>query len=346
MKQKLLHIILFVLAALTMAACGNTDTDIANMSDEEILKVLDIKIHQDPDNAKLYYDRAKVLMRMSQSEADSKQSQVRVSRAINDLMKATRLDDDEFDYYILLGDAYFANGDIEHSYSTFEKALELDPKSTEATLKLGEIAFYGRDYDRAMDHLSKVTAADKDNRSALMMKSFIYMETGDTTNATVLLRKVCDLYPDFPQAFETLGSLYADKLNPMAVEYLNTAIRLDPQNTNPLYCLAMYYQNKNNADQAEELYKRILDINANNQDAWHNRGYIECFYNGNYDLAIEYFTKAIQINNRFLEAHANRGCAYELKGDRANAEICFRTALHIDPDFQPAVDGLSRLGKR
>lgn len=324
-----------LMTAAIMAACGGNSEEIENMSDTEILKVLDIKIHKSPKEPQLYYDRAKVLVRMGRN-----------NEAINDLMKAIQMDDDEFDYYMLLGDAYFANGDIEHSYSTFEKALELDKDNTEAILKLGEISFYGRDYDRAMDHLSKVTAADKDNRTALFMKGFIYKETGDTSNALVLLRKVCDLYPDFEQAFETLGALYAEKNNPMAVEYLNTAIKLEPNNTNALYCLAMYYQEKNEMEQAEELYKRILDINANHQDAWHNRGYIEMFHYGDYDLAIEYLTKAIQINNQFIEAHVNRGCAYELKGDKQNAEICFRTALEIDPTFQPAIEGLKRLGKR
>lgn len=270
----------------------------------------------------------------------------RTNDAINDMMKATQLDDKNQEYFLLLGDAYFANGDIEHSYSTLQHALELNDKNVEAYLKLGEIAFYGRDYDRAMDNLSKVTAVEKDNRTALFMKGFIYKETGDTNNAIILFRKVCDLHPDYEPAFEELGTLYATHGNPMAVEYLSTAIRLEPQNTNALYSLAMYYQDKAEMDKAEEIYKQILDVNSNHKDAWHNRGYIELFHYNDYDLAIEYFTKAVQCDNLFKEAHANRGCAYELKGDKNNAEICYRSALEIDPQFQPAIEGLKRLGKR
>lgn len=335
MKQRFLHIVLSLAMIACIACNGGTKEETANMTDAQILEVLDIKIHRNPKDAQLYFERAKVLMRMD-----------RMNDAINNLLKATELDDDEVEYYMLLGDAYFANGDIEHSYSTIQRAIELDDKNSEAYLKLGEIAFYGRDYDRAMDNLSKVTATDKNNRTALFMKSFIYKETGDTSNAVVLMRKVCDLYPEYEPAFEELGTLYAEKLNPMAVEYLNTALKLEPQNTNALYCLAMYYQNKNDMDMAEELYKKILDIDAGHKNAWHNRGYIECFHYGDYDKAIEYYSKAIQCDNRFIEAHVNRGCAYELKGDKANAEICFRTAVEIDPSFTPANEGLKRLGKK
>lgn len=304
------------------------------MSQEEILKVLDVKIQKHPKDARLHFDRAKIYLDMH-----------RVNEAIADLITATSIDDDEVEYFMLLGDAYFANGDVENSYRSIQKALDLDPKSSEAQLKLGEIAYYSRDYDRAMESLSKVTEKDPQNRTALFMKSFIYKETGDTSNAIILLRKVCDLYPDYSPAFEDLGILYATHHDPLALEYLNTAIRIDPKNTNAMYGVAMYYQELGKIEQAEEVYKQILDINSNHKDAWHNRGYIQLFTYGDYDLAIEYFTRAIQCDDTFIEAIANRGCAYELKGDINNAEGDFRTALSLDHTFEPAIEGLKRIGR-
>ena len=174
------------------------------------------------------------------------------------------------------------------------------------------------------------------------MKGFIYKETGDTSNAIILLRKVCDLYPDYEPAFEELGMIYADHHDPLAVEYLNTALRLEPQNTNALYGLAMFYQDLNKLDKAEELYKQILNINNNHKEAWHNRGYIELFTYGNTDLAVEYLTRAIQCDSTFIEAWTNRGCAYELLGDKSSAHSDFNAALQLDHTFQPALDGFNR----
>ena len=333
MKKIKVLFILLLTALFALSGCGRHGST-PDMSNEEVLKVLDIQIHKHPKDDKLYYDRAKVYMEMG-----------RVNDAIADLSRAVALNDKKPEYHMLLGDAYLANGRIEQSYTSLQRALDLDPDNQEAILKLGEISYYSHNYDRAMECLNRVTAKDPQNRTALFMKGFIYKETGDTTNAVALLRKVCDLYPNYEPAFEELGVLYATHRDPLALEYLNTAIRLEPQNTNALYALAMYYQDLNQMDKAEELYKQILDINANQKDAWHNRGYIELFTYGDYPEAIEYFTHAIQCDSTFAEAWVNRGCAYELSGDKQHALEDFRNALELDHTFQPAIDGIKRVSK-
>lgn len=331
MKHTVRILLLLLPLLFTLCGCSN-DTPSGDLSNDDILKVLDAKINKHPNDADLLYDRAKILLEMN-----------RVNDAIADLSRATSLNGKEFKYHMLLGDAYFANGDVEHSYSALQRALELRPESSEAYLKLGEIAYYSRDYDRAMDNLGKVTAKDPNNRTALFMKGFIYKETGDTSNAILLLRKVCDIYPDYEPAFEELGILYSVRHNPMAIEYLNTAHRLEPNNTNALYALAMYYQDGNHIDQAEEIYKSILDIDDNHKLAWHNRGYIQLFTYGDYDQAIQYFTRAIQCDSTFIEAWTNRACTYELLGQPDLARSDFQQAIQLDHTYQPAIDGLARL---
>lgn len=329
--KRTLYLILSLSMVLAFSSCRH-QTDFEKLSDKEKLEQLDILISKHPKDPALAYERGQILMRTG-----------RVNEALKDLQNAVDLDPDNLDYRSALGDAFFANGDVDHSYQTFEDIIARDEENTEAYLKLGEIAFYSKDYDRAMDNLGKVTARDKDNRTAYFMKGFIYKETGDTNNAVFYFRKVCDLYPDYEPAFEELGTLYAVHQNPLAVEYLSTAMKLEPTNVNPIYALAMYYQDKQQMDEAEALYIKILDIDSTYVDAWHNRGWIELFYYNDYDLAIQYFTKAIGFDNRCIEAHSNRGCAYELKGDRNNARICYQTALELDSDFEPAKKGLARL---
>lgn len=329
MKQLKSLLILFI-SILFIAGC-KPNTSTSEMTDEDFLKVLDVKIHKHPKDDNLLYDRSQVYMRLG-----------RVNEAIADLSRAVSINGKELKYHMALGDAYFANGDVGHSYESLQRVLELSPENQDAYLKMGEIAYYSRDYDRAMENLSKVTAKDPQNRTALFMKGFIYKETGDTVNSIKLLRKVCDIYPDYEPAFEELGILYADHHDGMAVEYLTTALRIEPENNNARYALAMFYQDLNQMDKAEDLYKQMLDIDANNKHAWHNRGYIQMFTYGDYPVAVEYLTRAIQSDSTFIEAWANRGCAYELMGDKAHAHDDFRHALDLDHTFQPAIDGLAR----
>lgn len=257
-----------------------------------------------------------------------------VNDAILDLRKATELDDSKVDYFTALGDAYFMNGDMGNSFSALQKALKLDSKNVEALLKMGEITFYSKDYDRSLETLSKVTSLDKNNRTAFLMKAFIYKEMGDTTNAVQLFRHVIELYPDYAPAYEELGLIYANARNILGEEYLTTAVELDPQNTNTLYALAMFYQEMEQPEKADETYLRILAIDPQNSMAWNNRGWLVMLYSEEYDTAIAYFTKAIDADNQCAEAFRNRAFSYEQKGDIANANRDYETARQIDPSLK------------
>lgn len=329
MKQ--IHIATVLLLVITLTACNGKEKKTEEMTPEQAIEVISAKIHKDDQDDALYYDRARLLMQVG-----------RTNDAIVDLLHAIQLNDDEADYHLCLADAYFANGNVEKSYNALGRVLELEPDNQEAILKQGEVAYYSRDYDRALTSLSKVTERDPNNRRALHMKSFIYKEKGDTASAVQLLRKVCDIYPDFAPAFEDLGVLYARHHDPLAIEYLSTAIRLDSNNANIMYALAMFYQETANYTLAEETYKTLLAKWPNHKDAWHNRGYIEMMYNNDDDVAIEYFDRALQCDSLFVEAYFSRGVAYESKGDRRRALDDFNHALAIDPTFLPAADGVKR----
>ena len=332
MVHKLITTLLAVALAACLLSCRNDKKPADNLTDSEKLEIINIRLKKTPDDADLLFDRAGIYI-----------NQERYNDAIADLTQATKLDPDNKDYLKRLGDTWFRTGDMEHSYKAFEQAATLDPKDKEACMKLGEIAFYSKDYDRAMEHLNGVTADDPDNQNALFMKGFIYKETEDTAKAAYYFRKVIDLYPEYVPAYEELGLMYSNHGSPLAVEYLNTAVKIEPNNTYALYGLAMYFQDKERWDEAEQLYHRITEINPAHRDAWHNLGYIECFHYGDYDKAIEYYSRAIESDNQFVEAIANRGWAYALKGDRTNARICFNSALDIDPTFEPAQRGLAEL---
>ena len=323
--------LLGVAMVIGIAACHQKKAQ-EEMSDDEKLEIINIRLKKTPDDAELLYDRAGIYI-----------NKERYDDAISDLKRATELEPKKKEYHALLGDTYFRTGDVEHSYKAFERVVELDAKDMEAYMKLGEIAFYSKDYDRAMEHLSKVTSEDPNNLNALFMKGFIYKEVEDTANAAFYFRKVIDLHPDYEPAYEELGFMYANNGNGLAVEYLNTAIELEPNNTQAMYGLAMYFQGKNRMDEAEELYRRITEINPAHKEAWHNLGYIECFHYGDYEKAIEYFNRAVECDGRFVEALTNRGWAYALKGDKQNARISYKSALEVDSEYGPAIEGLGEL---
>ena len=301
MKKTAIYL-LVVLMTILIAACKQHPTDIEGLSDAEKLEALDFRIEKQPKDHQSLYERSQVLFNLG-----------RTKEAQNDINRAADLQPDNLEYRMRQADIYFANGDVENSYKTLSEAEKISPESKEVQLKMGEVMFYSRDYDRALTCLTKVTEKEPDNQTALFMKGFIYKEKGDTASAVTLFRRVCDMYPDYEPAFEELGVLFAIHNNPLASEYLSTALQLQPNNTNALYALAMYYQQNEEMDKAEDLYRRILDINENSADAWHNLGYIEMSHYMDFARAIEYFDKALAADPSHEAAAQNRKLAYELQ---------------------------------
>lgn len=319
----LFHLCLSFILTSFLMSCNNTTTD--DLTREDALKVLDAKIKKDKDNPQLYFERGKVLTALGKE----KQSSQYFKDAIVDLQKAISIDNSKADYYTALADAHFSLGNVGESYTALQQALKLDANNFEACLKMGEIAFYSKDYDRAMESLSKVTEQDKDNQTALFMKGFIYKETGDTANAVYYFRHLIELYPDYEPAYEELGMLYAQHRNKLGLEYLTTALTLEPKNINVLYGLAMMYQDAEEADKATEYYVKILEIDPNYQYAWFNRGWMELILYEDYNAAVEFFSKAIEIDPQYAEAYQNRGLAYQNLGDNAKAEADFEQARKL-----------------
>ena len=288
-----------------MVGChsGNNALELTNdMSDSVKLEILDRQLENEPDDSQAHYLRAQVLFNMSRN-----------SEALVDIDKALKSEPDNIDFLLLKADICLKKGNMADCYKVLQHAEEVAPDNQEVLLKMGEITFDSKDYDRSLEYLSKITERDPDNRTALFMKGYIYKEKGDTASAVQFFRRVCDKYPDYAIAFEELGVLYASRNEAIALEYLNTASKLDPSNTNTLYALAMFYQNNQKMDEAETLYRQILDINEHSADAWHNLGWIELTYYHDYDRAIEYFDKALEINPQQENAIANRKLALDAK---------------------------------
>ena len=322
--KKALKILTLALLTGLMAACGG-DITIEGLPNEDALKVLDAKIKKDADNDELIFQRAKILIELGKEKQHSQYFR----DAIADLDKAVQINGQKVEYYTALGDAHFSLGNVGDSYSALQKALALDSNNFEACLKMGEIAFYSKDYDRAMESLSKVTSQDKNNQTALFMKGFICKETGDTANAVNYFRHLTELYPDYEPAYEELGMLYAQHRNKLGLEYLTTALNLQPDNINVLYGLAMLYQDAEEADKANEYYVKILEIDPKYKYAWFNRGWMEMVLYEDYNAAVDFFGKAIECDANYAEAFYNRGLAYQQLGENSQAEKDFQTAKSL-----------------
>lgn len=287
----------------------------------ERLSVLDAKIRKNEKDPSLYYARAKVYLELDQ-----------VNDALADAYSALKYDDKNSDYYLLMGDIMFLKLEMESAYSNIQKSLEIQPRNPKAYLKLAEISLYNRDYERALESIAKSLEYDKFDPTAYFLQGYIQKETGDTFAAVASYKQAIEYNPEHEGAYEELGLLYALRKDPLAAEYFNTALQINPNSLFSMYGLAMYYQDIEDVDKALELYENILAIRPDHPDALNNMGYLYMNYKEKYEEAISLFTRALAIEPDFEHALYNRAVAYETIGDKKLALEDYELLNQIDPN--------------
>jgi protein O-GlcNAc transferase len=95
---------------------------------------------------------------------------------------------------------------------------------------------------------------------------------------------------------------------------------------------AFEYHQAGNLQQAENIYKKILEKQPDHFDALHMLGVL-CSQRRNHDLAIQYIGRALQINPDSFFAHYNLGNVLKSMGQDEKALSCYQKSLQLNPDF-------------
>lgn len=95
--------------------------------------------------------------------------------------------------------------------------------------------------------------------------------------------------------------------------------------------LALQHHNAGRLPEAENIYRRILQADAQQPVAWHLLGVI-AHQVGKVDSAVDHIAKALAISPDYVEAHNSLGNALKDLGRADAALASYRTALVLAPD--------------
>ena len=297
------------------------------------LKALNQKILDNPDDASLYHERAKVFLELKQMED-----------AINDAKRALRIDSTKAEFYITEADIFFAANETRNAKDVLEKIVRKFPENTEGLLKLGELFFYVKQYENAFAAINKALKIDQNLAQGYYLKGSIYKETGDTAKAISSLETAVEQDNKNFSAFLDLAIIYGARRNTIALEYYDNAIRISPL-PEALYGKAKLLQDLGKMDEAITIYEQILKQDPLHEFSLYNLGAIQLEVKKDASKALEYFTKAINANPKYAEAYFARGVCYEQLKEKKNAYEDYTLCLKLKPNYEPAVDALNALGK-
>lgn len=331
----------FVLFFILLAGCGDPKvSDKQNYDPRDTTAVgkkiqeISLRIKDDPDNTALLHERAQ--MHMSRGD---------VANALLDMEKVINRDTTNADYFLTLSDVHLAATKPGRSKAALEKCLSIDPENKLAYEKLAELYFIAQQYKEAIVNLDAVLRLDITNPKAYFMKGMCFRDMGDTTRAISSFQTCIEQDPKHYNANLQLAMIYHARNQPVAEQYYDAALRIEPQSTDALYGRGLWFQeNRRDYNSAIRDYTSAITFNPKAAPAHFALGFIHYQYLQVYDQAIRHFNDAIQADPKWPEAWFNRGLSYEAKGDIAAAGSDYRKALELNPRYVNAQKALQRVG--
>ncbi len=298
------------------------------------LKAVNAKLLNDPNNAALFNERAKIYIALRQWD-----------EGIGDALRAMNLDSTKAEYYVTLADVYFASNKTRYAKETLELTIKKFPEDTEALLKLAELYYLVKQYENAFTFINKALKLDENIAKAYYLKGTVYKEIGDTAKAISSMQTAIEQDNTYYSAFLDIGILYSGRKNPLAFEYFNNALKLQPNSQEALYAQAKLLQDLNKLTECIAAYEKLLAINKDHIHTLYNLGAIYFDKKDDVNKAIDYFSKAIAVDPKYTEAYFARGYCFQKLKDYNNAKADYNMCLQLTPNYEPAIQELNTLGK-
>jgi len=243
--------------------------------------------------------------------------------------------------YAGIGDAYshmfrYTDGsrsNAEKARKASEKAVELDPDSSEARASRGLAMFINEEYAEAESEFEKAIALNPNLFEAYYYSGLAFSSQGNFEKAAEMYVKASEVNPADYQAPVFLAQAYSSlgrKRDEMrarisGLELVERHLVMNPHDTRALYIGAGQLSDAGEHDKGQELAERALGQDENEPVVLYN---VACFYamQGDLDRALELLTQAVE-----------RGW-----GDRAWLETdSDLEALRPDDRFIALLDGMN-----
>jgi len=334
----------FLVLGLLLAACGNPvaeqQTQQEAMRADSIgiklnspeLKAVNAELLKDPSSAVLYNKRAKIYLGLQQ-----------LDEAVYDAQRAIKLDSTVDTYYLTLVDAFFSRNNTRKAKELLEITERKFPSNTEALLKLAELYFLVKQYQKGIDYANKALKLDENLARGYYIKGSIYRESGDTAKAISSFETAVEQDNRYEDAFYDLGLMYASRKNPLAFQYYDNVLRINPASLNARYARAKLLQDLGKTDEALKAYEETQTVTGKCDNCLYNSGAIYLELKDDPKKAVDYFSKAIVLNNNFAEAYFARAYAYTRLGDKESARADYKMCLKLQPNNLVAREALEDL---
>lgn len=181
-------------------------------------------------------------------------------QALPQLLEARRLSPANADVENYLGLAYYGMKEYDLALESYGEALRLDRSRTDVHNNMGLVHLAKGEYDAALSEFNICLGDLVYQKQYLPLANIgtVYMTMGRLDEALAPLTRAMEVAPDFGKAYQLAGRVYLKQNKIMdAVDYLNNAARLDPNDYETHLALGDAYALLNRPEDAALAYSQV-----------------------------------------------------------------------------------------
>ena len=269
--------------------------------------------------------------------------------------------DDDAMAYTLDGSIKYDEGKYEESIKLYKKAIEINPKFTDAYNGLAYSLFELKKYDEAEKIYTQALEIDPDNAYTYNYWAYLKEEKGNTEEALAMYKKAVMLNPNNTEFTVDYGKILLKlKKYDEALEMFDKTIELEPKNPEGYYYKAEFFNEKGDYSESLFNYKKAIELNSKNIKTYikaakilsEKKLYVEAkeildkalvlkpgsyspyFETGNllyeqkkYPEAVTMYKKSMEIDSAAGEIYKNLGKLYEEQKKYLDVENLYKKAI-------------------
>lgn len=194
--------------------------------------------------------------------------------AMKNVVEAMKFNENLPRPYYIKGKIYETLGNRKLAESSYQTAIEMDANYYDAMIQLGWL-YAQQNNDLALTYYNSAIAINPNSLEAHRNKGLYNHFEGHYVDARASFHKMLEIDSTFEEAYFNLGNTYIgvyrddmpkysrDTTVDRAIEFFQKAVDLNPEYIQALYNMGLGHQIKGEKAKAEEIYKRILDIETN-----------------------------------------------------------------------------------
>jgi tetratricopeptide (TPR) repeat protein len=232
-----------------------------------------------------------------------------------------------------LGTAYYRKGDYVHAINSLKQALQADPADNEATQLVGLSYYLSGNPAAAIPFLEKVqTWYPRANVDASYILGQCYIQTKDYPHARQAFAKMFDLTPDSAGSYLlTARMLFRQEFEPVALEYAQKAVALDPKLPRAHQLLGEIHLFESKIAEAISDFQAELSLNPSDAAAYYKLADADSRIQ-KFDDAEKLLQRAIWLDPTSTGPYVLMGKVLEKKGEPELAVRALRHAAEMDPN--------------